>query len=340
MAVLVLLLRPPGGPAVPTNPPNVGSTLSPSLPALGSIAPSSAAVATQHVPATPGATTEPQATPGSEPTPKPTPPPPTVVLVGAGDIADCNSNLDTQTAALVDGIAGTVFTLGDNAYEDGTRAEFDNCYHPTWGRFKDRTRPAPGNHEYHSPGAAGYFSYFGDRAGPAGRGYYAYTRGAWRIYSLNSECGEIGGCGAGSAQLRWLRNDIAAHPNQCSLAYWHHPRYSSGEHGSQAFMDPIWDALYGAGAELVLAGHDHSYERFAPVDNSGNREPGRGIVSFVVGTGGREFYQFDDILPTSRAHAANVAGVLRLTLTPDGWTSRFIALPGDTYTDEAQGSCH
>ena len=263
-----------------------------------------------------------------------------MTLVGAGDIADCTSNLDTQTAALVADIEGTVFTLGDNAYEDGTRREFNECYEPTWGRFLDRTRPAPGNHDYNTAGAAGYFAYFGDRAGPEGRGYYAYTRGAWRIYSLNSNCGEIGGCGAASAQLRWLRSDLAEHPSRCALAYWHHPRYSSGRHGNQAFMDPTWNELYDAGIELVLAGHDHSYERFAPMNKAGNLAPDKGITSFVVGTGGREFYEFDEILPTSRARATGVAGVIRLTLQPGSWSSTFVPVPGGDFTDRAQDVCH
>jgi hypothetical protein len=275
------------------------------------------------------------ATPVSAPTATPT-----VTLVGAGDIAGCNSDTDTQTAALVEAIQGTVFTLGDNAYEDGKRSEFDNCYDPTWGRFKERTRPSPGNHDYNTAGAAGYFGYFGDSAGPAGRGYYAYDSGAWRIYSLNSMCGEIGGCGAGSAEVQWLRADLAAHASPCSLAYWHHPRYSSGEHGNNASMDEIWDALYDAGVELVLAGHDHSYERFAPMNRAGNVAPGKGITSFVVGTGGREFYEFDEILATSRARASGVAGVIELTLRPGGWSSRFVPVPGGGFTDHAQDVCH
>lgn len=330
VALGVVLPRPPGGTSVATGSPSVAATvLAP--PSLGmSIAPPTPR--TTHL-------SQPTGTPRMTP-PPPTEPPPTVNLVGAGDIADCNSDIDTQTAALVDAIRGTVFTLGDNAYEDGTRAEFNNCYEPTWGRFKGRTRPAPGNHEYHTAGAAGYFGYFGDLAGPDGRGYYAYDRGAWRIYSLNSMCDEIGGCGPGSAELRWLLDDLAAHPSRCSLAYWHHPRYSSGEHGNNASMDAIWDALYRNGVELVLAGHDHSYERFAAVNASGNLAPGKGITSFVVGTGGREFYEFRDILPTSRAHVSGVAGVLLLTLTPEGWSSRFVAVPGGDFTDTAEGTCH
>ena len=328
VVVLVLLARPPGGASLATGQPSVAA---------------SAGSRTDSPPSPTAATVAP---PTSDPTaqgtaaPQPTTEGPTVTLVGTGDIADCNSDVDTQTAALVAEVPGTVITMGDNAYEDGTRAEFDACYQPTWGQFKGRTRPAPGNHEYHTPGAAGYFGYFGDRAGPDGRGYYAYTRGAWRIYSLNSQCGEIGGCDPASPQLRWLLDDLEANPSRCSLAYWHHPRYSSGEHGSQAVMDPIWDALVDARVEIVLAGHDHSYERFAPMDKAGDLAPERGITSFVVGTGGREFYEFEEILSTSRARVSGVAGVIELTLRPESWSSRFVAVPGSDFTDNAQDVCH
>ncbi len=263
-----------------------------------------------------------------------------MVFVGAGDIADCNSTGDTATARLLDGIGGTVFTLGDNVYEDGTPSEFDDCYGPTWGRHKSRTRPSVGNHEYHTAGAAGYFEYFGARAGDPDEGWYAYNLGAWRIYALNSNCAEIGGCGAGSAQVAWLKNDLADHPKACVLAYWHHPRYSSGKHGSNPNTDGLWDALYDAGAELVLAGHDHDYERFAPLNRSGIPNKARGIVEFVVGTGGREHYDFANILSTSRARNNTAWGVLKLTLSAGSWTSRFVPVAGKTFSDTSSGTCH
>jgi hypothetical protein len=316
-AILVLALRPPGGTSVATAGPTAAT-------------PSGAA------PSPSGQSTAAPA----RPTPSLAPGPQTVTLVGAGDIADCRSDLDTQTAALVAAIPGTVFTLGDNAYEDGKLSEFQECYEPTWGQFKDRTRPAPGNHDYNTAGAEGYFRYFGDRAGPEGRGYYAYDLGAWRIYSLNSQCGEIGGCGAESPQLQWLQEDLTANPSRCAFAYWHHPRYSSGEHGNNASMDEIWDALFDAGVEIVLAGHDHSYERFAPMNKAGDLALDTGITSFVVGTGGREFYEFEGILPTSRARVTGVAGVLELTLAPGSWSARFVPVPGDGFTDHAQDVCH
>jgi hypothetical protein len=262
-----------------------------------------------------------------------------VVLVGAGDIAVCGAPGDSQTAALLDGIAGTVFTLGDNAYDNGTRLEYESCYDPTWGRHFDRTMPSPGNHEYNTTGAAGYYDYFGERAGDPDKGYYAYDRGAWRIYALNSNC-QIVACGESSAQVAWLKSDMADHPHECTLAYWHHPRYSSMRHGSQAFTDALWDSLYEAGAEIVLAGHDHGYERFAPMNAAGSLAPGRGIVSFVVGTGGRDLYEFHDIISTSRRRDATTWGVLQLTLSEGAWSSRFVPVAGKSFTDTASGACH
>ncbi len=261
------------------------------------------------------------------------------VLVGAGDIAVCGSDGDSQTAALLDGIGGTVFTVGDNAYEKGTPEEFANCYGPTWGRHLDRTRPSPGNHEYGTAGAAGYFGYFGARAGDPDEGYYAYDLGAWRVYSLNTNCRFVG-CGEDSAQLAWLEADLLANPKPCTVAYWHAPRYSSGRHGNDDSANALWDALYEAGAELVLAGHDHSYERFAPMNADGNLAPDRGIVSFVVGTGGRALYEFHDVLTTSRARNATTWGVLELTLAPGAWSSRFVPVAGGSFTDTATGTCH
>jgi acid phosphatase type 7 len=263
-----------------------------------------------------------------------------VVLVGAGDIADCSSDGDSQTAAILDALPhATIFTLGDNAYENGTRQEFDACYGPTWGRHLDRTRPSPGNHDYNTAGASGYFEYFGDRAGPDRRGYYAYALGAWRIYSLNSNCEPIGGCGADSEQLTWLRDDLAQHPGGCAVAYWHHPRFSSGDHGNVESMDQIWDTLVEAGVEIAMAGHDHSYERLAPMNGSGDADPDRGMMSFVVGTGGRARYEFGDVLATSEARDNTAWGVLELTLSPGSWSARFIPAVAGGFTDRTTGTC-
>ena len=204
------------------------------------------------------------------------------VFVGAGDIANCGSNNDESTAKLLDNIAGTVFTVGDNAYPDGTSAQFTDCYGPTWGRHKNRTKPVPGNHDYHVAGAAGYFDYFGAAAGDRAKGYYSYNLGAWHIIALNSEITQS----AGSAQEKWLRADLAANPKICTLAYWHKPLFSSGMHGNIAASKPLWQALYDYGADVVLNGHDHTYQRFAPQNPNAQADP-KGIREFVVGTGGR-----------------------------------------------------
>ncbi|MCH7718695.1 MAG: metallophosphoesterase, partial [Chloroflexi bacterium] len=153
------------------------------------------------------------------------------MLVGAGDIASCASSGDEATADLLDGIAGTVVTFGDNAYQSGTESEFADCYEPTWGRHKARTRPAPGNHDYITPGASGYFEYFGAAAGDPSKGYYSYDLGAWHVIAINSNCSQVGGCDAGSPQEQWLRADLAESPTSCTVAYWHHPRFSSSLHG-------------------------------------------------------------------------------------------------------------
>jgi acid phosphatase type 7 len=262
------------------------------------------------------------------------------VLVGAGDIADCASSGDETTADLLDTIDGTVFALGDNAYEAGTPREYRQCYAPTWGRQVSRTMPVPGNHDYASGAAAGYFGYFGAAAGDPDRGYYAYDRGAWRIYALNSNCAEIGGCGAGSAQERWLRDDLAANPRACVLAMWHHPRFSSGLHGNNPSMQALWEALYDARADLILNGHDHTYERFAPQTPSGQADTSNGIVEMVVGTGGRSHYDFPTIRANSLVRDNTSYGVLRLELADGGWSFEFVPVAGASFTDRGGGTCH
>jgi acid phosphatase type 7 len=190
------------------------------------------------------------------------------VLVGAGDIASCSSTGDEATAKLLDGISGTVFTTGDNVYDSGTATEFKNCYEPSWGRHKARTKPSVGNHEYLTAGASGYFGYFGAAAGDPNKGYYSYNLGEWHVISLNSMCENVGGCGATTPMVSWLKQDLAANPKACTLAYFHHPLFSSGEHGTQK-MRPTWDVLYAANADIIVSGHDHLYERFAPQSPSG-----------------------------------------------------------------------
>lgn len=263
------------------------------------------------------------------------------VLVGAGDIAGCRSQGDEATAALLSGIPGTVFTAGDNAYQLGTPEDFAECYHPTWGWHKARTRPTPGNHDYGTAGAAGYFGYFGSRAGDMGKGYYSYDLGSWHVVALNSICDEVeGGCAAGSAQERWLRDDLQAHPARCTLAYWHNPLFSSGLHGSQDQVRPFWDALFEAGAEVVLNGNDHDYERFAPQDPRGQRDDARGIREFVIGTGGAQLRPFEDVLPNSEARNDVARGVLQLRLFEDRYEWEFVPIAGEDFMDRGEGNCH
>jgi hypothetical protein len=263
------------------------------------------------------------------------------VLVGAGDIADCSELSGAQaTANLIDMVAGTVFTAGDNAYEEGTAQQFRECYGPTWGRFKERTRPSPGNHEFHSSSAAPYFDYFGANAGDPKTGYYSYDLGAWHVIVLNSECVEVGGCQAGSAEEKWLRADLSTHPAACTISYWHKPLFSSGaKHGNDPEIKPFWKDLYQSKATLVVNGHDHDYERFAPQDPDGRADSGRGIREFVVGTGGKSHRPFATPLATSEVRNADTYGVLKLTLHPHGYDWEFLPEAGKSFRDSGTGSC-
>ena len=262
------------------------------------------------------------------------------LLVGAGDIASCTSTDDEATAILLDRIDGTVFTMGDNAYDAGTDAEFEECYEPSWGRHKARTYPSPGNHEYYTADASGYFNYFGAAAGDPGRGYYGYDLGEWHLVALNSMCENVGGCEEDSPMIRWLKEDLAANSKTCTLAYWHHPLFSSGYHGSQAKMKPTWVALYAADVEMVVNGHDHDYERFAPQDPNGVPDPERGIREFVVGTGGINLTPFETIEPNSEFRDASTLGVLKLTLRSSSYVWEFISVSDETSTDSGSGNCH
>ena len=264
----------------------------------------------------------------------------TATLLAAGDIASCSSSGDEATAKLLGGLAGTVVTLGDNAYESGTASEFSNCYKPTWGQQKGRTRPAVGNHEYLTSGAAGYFGYFGAAAGDAKKGYYSYNLGAWHIVALNSNCSKVGGCGAGSPQETWLRQDLAAHPTKCTLAYWHHPRFSFGEYGNDTGTKALWQALYEAGAEIVLSGHDHNYQRYAPQDPDGTPDREHGIREFVVGTGGANHTPLTNPPPNVEASNDEAFGILQLTLQPDSYDWVFLPIAGQSFTDAGNGTCH
>ena len=254
-----------------------------------------------------------------------------VVLVGAGDISTCSNNNDEATAKLLDSISGTVFTAGDNVYPDGTYTQYTNCYHPTWGRHKSRTKPVPGNHEYNTSGAAGYFRYFSNTPS-----YYAYNLGDWRIYALNSEID----VSSTSAQVRWLKNDLAANAKRCVLAYWHKPRWSSGSHyGSNSTYQTLWKTLYDAGAEVVISGHEHNYERFKEMNGSGSASS-PGLREFVVGTGGASHYGFGSVLSTSQVRNSTAYGVLKLTLNSTSYSWKFVPVAGQTFTDSGTTNCH
>jgi hypothetical protein len=281
-------------------------------------------------------------TPDPLPTPSPTPSPdpaPGATLLAAGDIASCSSSGDEATAALLDGLAGTVITLGDNVYSSGTPQEFAECYEPSWGQHKSRTRPAAGNHDYQTSGAAGYFGYFDAAAGIAQQGYYSYEVGGWHIVALNSNCSRVGGCEAGSPQEQWLRQDLAAHPTACTLAYWHHPRFSFGNYGNDTRTQALWKALDEHGAEIVLTGHDHNYQRWAPRDANGAADP-QGIRQFVVGTGGRSHYALGSPPPNVEAFNSDTFGILQLTLHPTGYDWTFIPVAGKSFTDTGSDACH
>jgi hypothetical protein len=259
----------------------------------------------------------------------------TGVLIGAGDISTCKNDNDEVTARLLDRQDGTIFTLGDNVYEDGTAREFRDCYAPTWGRHLARTRPSPGNHEYHTAGASAYFSYFGAAAGPSALGYYSYDVGGWHVLSLNSNIS----ASSGSTQYEWVRGDLAANKASCSVAYWHHPVFSSGEHGNNSTMRAILRLLYENGVELVINGHDHEYERFAPQNADGQPDPERGFREFVVGTGGKGLDPFPRIQPNSEVRDSTAYGVLRLTLREAGYDWEFVPVAGSSFRDAGSGAC-
>jgi hypothetical protein len=279
-----------------------------------------------------------------------TPATPGATLVGAGDIAQCGSGgaLVTKaqaTAKLLDAIprdpSTVVFNTGDNVYESGSASEYANCYNPTWGRHKDRTRPVPGNHEYNTPGGSGYYGYFGAAAGPAGQGWYSYNLGAWHVVVLNSNCVAVGGCADGSPQMNWLKADLAASQAACTVAMWHHPRFNSGaSHGNTVEVQPLWDTLYQNGAELILNGHEHVYERFAPQTPNQQADSAFGIRQFTLGTGGAGIYSFKSAAQPNSERRGTPNGVLKLTLRADGYDWNFIPVEGQSFSDTGSGACH
>jgi acid phosphatase type 7 len=268
-------------------------------------------------------------------------------LVGAGDIAGCGAALAgaEATAKLIEKIPGEVFASGDLAYEHGNAAEFHECYGATWGRFKERTHPTPGNHEYGTPEARDYFRYWGERAGPVGKGYYSFDLGVWHIVALNSNCDAqgLGGCAAGSPEETWLKKDLSEHPGSCIVAFGHHALFSSGifrTHAVHPELKAIVQDLYDAHADLLLVGHEHSYERFAPQDPDGKIDPAHGIREIVVGTGGRSHDPLGFAMDNSEVRNMDTFGVIKVTLMPRGYTWEFLHVEGATFTDSGSGVCH
>jgi acid phosphatase type 7 len=305
---------------------------------------------TPTLPPTSTTTPLPTATPTLAPTSTPTQTPTSIpvptgsasdpVLIGAGDIALCGRPGSAQTAQILAHNPGTVIAVGDNAYPDGAPADYTNCYDPTWGAFKGKTFAVPGNHDYTTPNASGYFSYFGSKVGNPSEGWYSFNVGTWHILAINSNCSSVGGCNTGSPQETWVKSDLASSNAKCTLAFWHHPLYSSGRNGDFTQMGPIWQDLYNAGAEIVISGHDHDYERFAPQDASGNKDTVRGITQFVVGTGGSDFTPLVfPLQPNSVTQLQNVFGVLKLTLHPASFTWQFIPVSG-SFKDGGIVACH
>jgi hypothetical protein len=251
------------------------------------------------------------------------------VLLAVGDIGSCDGEADEAVADLASSLPGTIALLGDTVYERGSADDYARCFDPAWGHMRSRFRPAAGNHEYGTRDAAGYFSYFGAVAGEPQQGWYSYQLGAWHVVVLNSNCSLVA-CGTGSPQVRWLREDLAANPSACLLAYWHHPRWSSGRHGSSNTVDLFWTELASAGADVVLTGHDHNYQRIS-VD---------GVREFVVGTGGRSLYPFEKS-PVRGTEVRNDAtyGLLWLSLGEGTYDWDYLALGRSGFTDGGSGTC-
>lgn len=260
------------------------------------------------------------------------------VIYAVGDIADCDTDGDESAAALLAATTGSILTLGDTVYPDGSPERFRDCFDPAWGAYKARIRPVPGNHDYVTKNAAGYFAYFGAAAAESTGGYYSYDLGGWHLIALNSNCSAVGGCGAASPMLAWLKDDLARHLDACTLAYYHHPRWSSGQHGSDATLQDLWQILVDGGVDVVLNGHDHDYERFAPLDAEG-RTATNGTREFVVGTGGKSRYTFSRIEPASQVRDNTSFGVLKFMLGAGDYAWEFLPVAGADFADRGKSSC-
>lgn len=281
---------------------------------------------------------------GSDASASPALPSPTAsrdpILVGAGDIAGCGEDGDEATAALLEGIDGTVFTAGDNTYPAGTEQTYRECFGASWGRNLERIRPAPGNHDWETGSLDAYLDYFGAAAtNEAGDPWYAYELGTWQVIVLDSDCARVDGCGPDTRQGRWLANALATSDARCTLAIWHHPRFSSGSHGSDPSVGPFWDALYAAGADVIVNGHEHDYERFAPMTPAGDEDREQGLRQFIVGTGGVELRDFGDPAPNSELRLAVSHGVIAFTLRDGGYDWEWIPTQGNV-ADLGTASCH
>jgi hypothetical protein len=269
------------------------------------------------------------------------------VLLAAGDISECKNDNSARTAKIIQRYpTATVATMGDNAYKDGSKRDF-KCYDRTWGAFKSRTKPTPGNHEYRTPNASGYFRYFGKRAGQRGKGYYSYQLGAWTVVALNSVCREVvGGCAKGSPQYQWLKETLSKNKTKCTLVYMHHPWVSSGVHGRTVPIKPMVELLYNNGVDVILSGHDHMYERFARLGPDERLDNRRGIRQFVVGTGGRALKTQEKLRNIDKRHKhtqernRKTHGVLKLNLNENSYRWEFIAVKEHKFSDKGMSFCH
>jgi len=298
---------------------------------------------------TPLPTTTPQTTLTAKPTPTGTTAPLTAtpapaMLIGAGDVVVCGVDYDEQTAALVEQQLAlfpnsAVFIAGDLLNESGRAVEYRNCFTPSWGRFLNRIRPVPGNHDIMTDQGAPYYAYFGKAAGEPGEGYYSYNLGSWHVVALNSNC-EVIACGKNSKQVQWLNEDLQKNLQPCTLLYWHHPRFGSGLEGSVGLVSSFWRTAYEFGADVIVNGNDHDYERFAPQNPDGNLDLKRGIREFVVGTGGAELRAWGTIKPNSEVRNNQTHGVILFELYPDRYTWNFLPSEGGSFTDNGKGICH